>query len=248
MPLVLVTFAAFFLPAEVVLDAHLANWEQATAKATSYSGKFELIRTAFPLHRQHKYSGTLLLMKPKLFRICIQNMKDREDFEAYIFDGKSLYNYDWKSKTVTELPVGVELFPGFKMKLLEQTPVLDLFLNLKTSEVKKRYHIKQFHGDFPNDVYLDIKPTLAKDKQEFEQLRIALHGPHVKEPLIPYMPAALWLLKPNGDTEHWRFHDQEVNVKLDGKVLGTQHFQYEVPKGEGWKIRKMPTNPNLPKQ
>ena len=66
MPLAIVAFASLFLPAEVVLDAHLANWEQATAKATSYTVKFELTRTAGVLPRQRKFSGTLLLMKPKL--------------------------------------------------------------------------------------------------------------------------------------------------------------------------------------
>src|SRR6185312_4628137 len=92
-------------PAEIVLNAHLANWEKATAKANSYSGKFTMTRTTVPFGKDHIYEGRLLLMKPNLFRISIQEVHQRDTYQAFICDGKSIFIYNWSTKTATVFPL-----------------------------------------------------------------------------------------------------------------------------------------------
>ena len=55
-------------------------------------------------------------------------------------------------------------------------------------------------------IYLDIKPMLGKDKQEFQQLRLALYGPKTQ---FAYLPAQVYMVKPNGETEQWKLDQTE---------------------------------------
>ena len=50
-------------------------------------------------------------------------------------------------------------------------------------------------------IYLDIKPRLGKDKQEFSS-----SGWHSTDPKtqFAYLPAQVFMVKPNGETEQWK--------------------------------------------
>jgi len=236
-------------PAEIVLNAHLANWEKATAKANSYSGKFTMTRTTVPFGKDHIYEGRLLLMKPNLFRISIQEVHQRDTYQAFICDGKSIFIYNWSTKTATVFPLSdFEILPGIKRTL--ETPVLDLFMSFTAADAKKRFCIEQFKGNDNNSVYLDIKPSLAKNKKAFERLRVELYGHNIEPPLTPYLPARMWIELPNGDREYWSFDDQQLDPRANGKAIEPEVFQFEEPKGKGWKINRMaaPRKPmELPK-
>ncbi len=232
MILAIAALAALACPVNSALDLHLVRWEQAAAEVTSYSAKFELTRTEAVFRKDRKYTGSLLLLKPTLFRLSITDAVDPNNHEVYIYDGKSIFAYEWSAKTVTEIP----------HSHLESS-TLDLFFNFKSSDAKKRYRIEQWKVDDQHYLYLDIKPTLMKDQQDFQQIRIALYGPEAKSPLIPYSPAKFWIERANGDTEQWSFSDQAMCVKDGGKEIGPEHFQYEEPKGKGWTIRKAPMLP-----
>ncbi len=109
--------------------------------------------------------------------------------------------------------------------------MLDFLGGMKAADVKRRFQIAIFKPD-PNYVYLDIKPLLAKDQQEFEQVRFALYGPAVKPPYTPYFPAQMFMVKPNGDTETWVFKNQQTQVpKVDQAA-----FQFVPIKG--WDVKQ----------
>jgi TIGR03009 family protein len=202
--------------ADPVLDDHWNKWQQTLGK----------------------YSGSVLCMKPNLARLSVASTTDKNDFEAYICNGKSLFEYNWGTKTITEIP----LAPGQGDNLM-----LDFIGGMNAAAAKKRFIISQFNPADKNYIYFDIKPTLAKDKQEFEHIRFALYGPNVPAPFKPYLPAQMYMLKPNGDAEMWKFNKQTADVP----GIGAQHFQYEEPKdAKNWNKRKAgdmpPLGPTVP--
>src|SRR5207302_8493378 len=123
---------------------------------------------------------------------------------------------------------------------LERIVWVKMLIAFKASEFKERFEIKQFKSDDANYLYLDIKPKLSREAQELTRMRLALHAPGAKVPATPYSPAELYLIKPNDDTELWKFSDLKINVKVDGKEIGSDFFQFEDPKGEGWTTKKVP--------
>jgi len=223
------------------LDGHLAQWEAAMSKGTNFSAKFELTRTTGgALKQEHKYGGQFLCMKPNLARLSIGNLNPnkKNDFEAYICNGKSLFEYDWSAKKITEIPLAA----GQGDNLM-----LDFLGGMTAKAAKQRFQISLFNPADKNYVYFDIKPVLAKDKQEFEHIRFALFGPNVPAGITPYLPSQMYMLKPNGDSELWKFTDQTVDVKGITPAV----FQYEEPKEKGWlyekaKIPMAPAGPAVP--
>jgi TIGR03009 family protein len=219
--------------ADPTLDAHLAQWANLMGKANTFSAKFDLTRTAAVFKKDHQYKGSVLCMKPNLARMSIGSTADKEDYEAYICNGKSLFQYEWKAKTIMEIP----LTPG-----AGDSPMLDFLGGMTAAAAKKRFLITQFNPNDKTYVYFDIKPTLPKDNQEFEHIRLCLYGPNVPPPYTPYLPAQMYMLKPNGDAEMWKFSNQTLNVQgISEKV-----FQYEQPKDKGWTFKKASAPPPLP--
>ena len=216
--------------ADPVLDGHLGQWATVMSKATNFSAKFELTRTDAVFKKDRKYTGGVLCMKPSLARLSIGSSTDKNDYEAYICNGKSIFEYSWKEKTITEIP----LAGGAGDNVM-----LDFLGGMNAAAAKKRFQISQFNPGDKNYVYLDIKPTLPKDKSEFEHIRFALYAPNVPPPFTSYLPAQMYMLKPNGDAEMWKFSDQVTDVK----GIGPQVFQYEEPKEKGWQHKKVPVGP-----
>jgi hypothetical protein len=64
--------------------------------------------------------------------------------------------------------------------------------------------------------------------------------------LIPYLPAEIVIAQSNFNIESWKFSDQKLNPKFNGKGIMPNVFQFEEPKGEGWTIRRAPTMPVAP--
>lgn len=223
---------------EVVLDAHLDNWEKAMAGAKSFSAKFEQTKVDAVFKRPLKYHGSILCMKPNLARMSAYAEKNKNDFEAFICNGKSLFHYDWQKKTVTEVPL--TLGNGDSL-------MLDFLSGMKASAVKQRFQITQFNPADPNYVYFDIKPKLPKDAQEFAMIRLAVFGPNVPPPFIKYMPSQIYMVKPNDDTELWKLSEQAINIKdKDNRDLDPRIFEYEKPEGKDWKFEKAALPPSTP--
>jgi len=219
--------------ADSALDAHLGHWANLMGKATNFSAQFDLTRTDAVFRKDRQYKGSVLCMKPNRARMSIGSITDKSDYEAYICNGKSLFQYEWKLKKITEIP----LTPG-----AGDSPMLDFLGGMTAAAAKKRFVITQFNPDDKNYVYFDIKPTLPKDKQEFEWIRLCLYGPNVPAGLTPYLPAQMYMLKPNGDSEMWKFSKQTLDVAgITEKV-----FQFEQPKDQGWSYNKASTPPPLP--
>jgi TIGR03009 family protein len=167
--------------------------------------------------KAREYSGSVLCMKPNLARMRLANVADSKDYEAIICDGKSVFFYSGLEKAITEFKLPAGAGPGASDNLL-----IDFLSGMTAQAVKQRFQISLYNED-ANYVYLDIKPLQPKDQQEFEMARFALFGPNVPKPNVPYLPVAVYLVKPNGDSESWRFTEPKTNLPgVDAKL-----FQFE---------------------
>jgi TIGR03009 family protein len=218
--------------ADPQLDSHLANWEKTMRGVSNFHAGFELTRTEAVFKKKRKYTGRVSCMKPNLTVLRINSTTDKNDYEAYICDGKSIYEYNGLANTITEfrLNAGAE----------GENLMLDFLSGMTADAARKRFQIALFNPSKPDPmqiyIYLDIKPVLGKDKQEFEHARFALFGPGAPEALR-YQPAQVFLRKPNGDQELWTFSDQKTNVPgVDAKA-----FQFV--KIDGWQFRQAPASP-----
>jgi TIGR03009 family protein len=219
--------------ADPKLDAHLAAWEKKMAGVTNVRTEIELKRTDNVFKKDTNYKGVVLCMKPNFAVLRLENAADptKADYEAYLCDGKSLYVYEGLKKTVTEITIpqnqaGVDNL------------MLDFLAGMKASVAKQRFDITLFKAD-EYYIYLDVKPLRPADQREFKQLRLALYGPGPATAKFAYLPAQVFMLKPNDDTEVWKF----TNTQVDVPGVDATKFKYVPIKNKDWKFQKAPPQP-----
>jgi TIGR03009 family protein len=195
---------------EAKVEACLNGWQKATAGLTNFRFALTLKRTnpTFP-DTPKTYSGSVLCMKPSFARMRLGYDADKtgNEYEAFICNGKAVYEYNGLAKTITEWKL-----PDPKTNPAGATDnlMLDFLSGMKAKDARERFDISLYKEDEKgNYIYLDVKPKLAKDKAEFQQLRMALYGSSTK---WTYLPAQVYLVKPSGDTEQWSFKEPQTNI------------------------------------
>lgn len=202
--------------ADPKLDPHLAAWEKTLTNLVNFKFALEMKKTD-SLKNEQNFTGEVLCMKPNYAVLRLNNAADKTgaDYEAVICDGKAVYQYVGLEKTVTRWPLPDPKAGGGATDNL----MVDLISGMKVSDVKARFQITLYKED-ENYVYLNVLPVLAKDKQEFQQLRMALYGPKTK---FAYLPAMVYMVKPNGDIEQWKFKEPMTNIPN----LAPKDFAYQ---------------------
>ncbi len=218
------------------LDAHLAAWERTLAAVRSIRFDFTFTRrdpAAVLFPGESSYTGSLVAMRPNYLRIRLANSADSKDFEAFIGNGKSVYAYHGLQKTITELVPGNCLYKGLSGHIL-----LELLRLMPAKELRSRFEVQLFKED-ANYLYLHLKPLLEKDRMDFTQLRVALVQTRLGA--FAYLPAQVYLVRPTGETEHWKFSNHKTNLPEISEKL----FQLEeVP---GFRLQNAPaTIPKSP--
>jgi TIGR03009 family protein len=216
-------------PADPKLDAHLDAWEKRMVDVKNMRTEVSLKRTDAVFKKEREYTGLVLCMKPNFAVLRLDYVADNKDYEAYICDGKAVHIYSGKDKTIT------------KVKLPQNQPgvdnlMLDFLAGMKAKDAKERFDLTLFKTD-EHYVYLDIKPLRANDQREFTHLRLALYGSGAATAKFAYLPAQVYMVKPNGDTEMWKF----TNPQLDIAGVDAKAFQF-VPI-QGWEIKDAPAVP-----
>jgi TIGR03009 family protein len=227
------------------LDAHLRGWEAKMSGLQNFRADIALTRKEAVFNKNRKYTGSVLCMKPNLAVLRLDSATDKVDYEAFVCTGDAVYEYSGLQQAVTKYKIN----PGAAGDNL----MLDFLSGMKAEEAKRRFQLSVFNED-ANYVYLDIKPLQQKDRAEFEHVRFALYGPTLQQ--LAYLPAQVWLQKPNGDTELWEFTKPQTNVPgvdkaifrytpvkgKDGKDWPLKEFQPQPPGGPG----QLPGGRNLP--
>jgi TIGR03009 family protein len=214
-------------PVDAKLDAHLNGWQKNMGDLVNFRFTLELVRTDAVFKADRKYSGVVLCMKPNFAVLRLNNDGDKTgtDYEAFICDGKSVFEYNGLAKTITEWKLPAPAPGGNPNGNGTDNIMLDFLKGMNANAAKARFELTLFKED-ANYVYLDVKPLQPKDKQEFTQLRMALYGPNTK---WPYLPAQVYLSKPNGDTEQWKLKEPQTNIP----GLTAEHFKAQPL--AGWK-------------
>ena len=176
--------------------------------------------------REREYTGVVLCMKPNLAVLRLDYTGDKNDYEAFICDGKTVFAYSGRDKTITKINLPQNQ-PGV------DNLMLDFLAGMKAKDVKERFDITLFKTD-ENYIYLDIKPLRAGDQREFTHLRLALYGPGPATKAVAYLPAQVYMLKPNGDSEMWKF----TNSQTDIPGVAPADFGYKPIKG--WTVLDAP--------
>lgn len=219
-------------PTDATLDGHLAEWEKKMSSVKNVHTEIALKRTDVVFKKETNLTGSVLCLKPNYAILRLENAGDptKADYEAYICDGKSVYVYEGLKKTVTKIDIpqnqpGVDNF------------MLDVLAGMKAKDAKERFDITLFKSD-EHYIYLDIKPLRPADQRDFKQLRLALYGPGQATAQFAYLPAQVFMLKPNDDTEVWKFNNTKVDIP--GVNEGLFKFK-EMPKG--WNFQQAPKAP-----
>jgi len=215
-------------PADPKLDGHLIQWEKRMADVKNLRTEIALKRTDAVFKKDTNFTGVVLCMKPNFAVLRLDNAGDptKTDYEAYICDGKAVYAYNGVQKTITKIDIpqnqaGVDNL------------MLDFLAGMKANDVKARFDINLFKTD-EHYIYLDIKPLKPADQREFAHLRLALYGPSTK---FAYLPAQVYMLKPNGDAELWKFNNPQVDIP------GVAPANFAFVPVKGWNVVEAPKTP-----
>jgi TIGR03009 family protein len=215
--------------ADPKLDAYLAEWEKKMASVSNMITEVSLKRTDQVFKKEREYKGSVACMKPNYAVLRLEYNGDAKDYEAYLCDGKAVYVYMGKDKTITEFKL-----PQNKAGV--DNLMLDFLAGMKARDVKERFDITLFKTD-EHYIYLDIKPLRAADQREFAHLRLALYGPGTATKDVAYLPAQVFMLKPSGDSEMWKFSNSRTDVP------GVEPKLFAFKKIDGWTFNQGPGQP-----
>jgi TIGR03009 family protein len=83
-------------PAGPTVAEHLTAWKVVAAGRTNVRVEVALARTDAVLKKESKFTGSALLMKPGRAVLRLNNTCDhaKHDYEAYIWNGKTVYAYN----------------------------------------------------------------------------------------------------------------------------------------------------------
>jgi TIGR03009 family protein len=219
------------LPAKAAdpkLDAHLGEWEKKMGAVVNLRAEIGLKKTDAVFKKDTNYTGVVLCMKPNYAVLRLDNAGDptKTDYEAYICDGKAVYAYDGVKKRITKITI-----PQNQVGV--DNLMLDFLSGMKAKDVKARFDINLFKTD-EHYIYLDIKPLRPADQREFAHLRLALYGPATK---FAYLPAQVYMLKPSGDSELWKFNNPQVDIP------GVAPANFAFVPIKGWEVTEAPPAP-----
>jgi len=222
-------------PVDPKVIAHLEGWEATMRNLTTFAVSATLTRKDLTTKRSSQFSGDIWCMKPNLARMSLRKQAlpgekvDPNDMMAYICNGRAIYEYDGAKKKLTAIPLGPN---GFGNNLL-----LDLMTGMSAKSAMARFDFTLLKQD-ANYIYLEVKPVLTRDREEFQTMTLVLCNP--ANPVnkgLEYIPRMVILRQSNGQQEEtWDFPKPVVNPK----EVTEKHFVPEHP-GKDWIVEEIKT-------
>jgi TIGR03009 family protein len=230
------------LPDQKKLLPYMESWEKAMADVKTLILECNREDKKVTFETKDKFAGKAFFMKDKddIF-IFIQMVKmDRKDptkpdasgiYERFICNPTACYEYVPQEKKIRYRQISA----GKGGKGSDDN-LLSFLFNTNAKKAMQRYELKLAKED--NDyVYVEVTPTLAADKVDFQKARVCLD----KE---TFLPRQLWFRQNNGDEVLWDLPSVEKNKKLDRQMFEKPELPIE--KGEKvskWKYEEMPKEP-----
>lgn len=214
------------------LQGHLTAWEKKTSGLQTLYVAVEREVTRKLENKVTKYTGSIRCMKPNLAYLRIDNAAKKDDFEAFICDGKSVFAYVGAEKTVTQHTIP----PGGKGGVGDNLLLEFMSGAMTAADVASRFTLKLVKED-QYYVYIEVTPTQDKDKREFDSLILVLYGAKVAG--MEYLPAKVQMKLNNGQAvDDWTFKTPIANPT---NIKATD-FAYVAPPKD-WQVKPADPKP-----
>lgn len=200
--------------ADPKLVAHLVAWEKRMKEIENVVCDIDKTEKDNVLKREMKKVGKIYVMKPNLAWMRLDRAPsmppDATDFETWISDGKSIYQYEGRVKKMTEFQLAGN--GGLQGNLL-----FEFMSGSMTAQAALKRFDMSLLGEDANYVHMQIKPININDKSEFEVMTISFVSPAIAASFqhLRYLPAAVSMSRNNNkESEIWQFtRNAQVNVK-----------------------------------
>jgi len=130
--------------------------------------------------------------------------------ERWVCDGKSIFQFDYKKKQVTETRLPKEM----QGPAIADGPIPFVF-GTKADQIKNRYFVKVSTppGTPKSQIWLDVWPRWQADAANFEKLQVILNT-------SDFMPYALQMFLPGGKNKTvYKFENISTNSKFSELVM-----------------------------
>ena len=252
--LVLVALSAGSPKVDAATRPHLAAWEQAMAARTSFlCGDVRVTRKDLPRKTEKAFTGTIQCLKPRMGRLRLDPLlpdggtRKPTDYEAYIWNDKSLIEYDAAIKEVHVFPLTptkadpapTEVNPILAWlgsliwdAMMAHHDLLNGVVGGEWKGVAWRFDVKLVKED-AHYVHLELKPRFAKDRWQYDSIQVVLFGPNVPKPYVAYLPCVLTVRHRGRLSETvWQFSEPKINVP----TIKREDFELVVP--DGWTVQQ----------
>ena len=209
------------------LTEFLNGWERKSRESVDFRCKFDRITKDATFGGQTVEHGVASGVKPYTGRLDM--FDDAGNFtQVFIFNGKSLYQYEFKTKQVIEnvLPApeaGGKSMPGplafvFGMTAAEARARFDMTIEREFS--------RELKGETVEYAQIHAVPKTESDRADFKVVTIVVERK-------TFLPRQIVIEEPEGNTQDWRFTAIESNVKPP-ITAGNPDFQPLKPPSD-WK-------------
>lgn len=211
------------------LDRALEAWEKRNKEVKSFECTFNCWKTNAAFGTKTTDQGELKYAAPDkgLFKI------DGERAEQWICDGKAIFEFDYKNKTMVEH----RLPPELQGKAISDGPLPFVF-GTDAQKLKQRYFMRIITpDDADGEIWIEAQPRYQRDAADFSRVEIILKT----NGLLPY---AIQIIAPNKkDRTAYQFDNPVVNQRF--RIFGGNWAHPSVP--FGWKT-VVEEAPRLPAQ
>jgi TIGR03009 family protein len=213
------------------LVSHLRAWEARMKEIGNVKCECDKVRSDNVLKRVvEKQVGIVYCMKPNFAFMRLDRAPDLppdpNDFTTWICDGKAIYQYSGRQKQCEEYKLAAN--GGIQGNLLLEF----MSGSMTANDALRRFDIKLLKED-TNYVYLEIRPRLVSDKEDFEVMTLVFYGPNIgpTHQAFRYLPAVVKMTKnQNKEEEVWTFRGPDINnPKMTPKTFEKQ------PLPAGWR-------------
>ncbi|HEX3872232.1 MAG TPA: TIGR03009 domain-containing protein [Pirellulales bacterium] len=181
------------------LEVLLKAWEHHSGQIQTFAAeftKFEYDATwakapppgQAPNFLTHTFEGEVKFAKPDkgLFHITKMDKKPADDGEYWVCDGKAIYSKDYRTKTVKEFRLPLEL----QGKAISDGPMPFVF-GVEAEKMKARYWLRIITpGEVKGQVWVEAFPKHLRDAENFRKIEVILGDKDLT-------PVALKVFKPN---------------------------------------------------
>lgn len=201
-------------------DRSIVEWRDANNRLAAHSVVMGQIRFAAPERAHYETTQVLDFVRPPQqpgAQADYLESKD-PDYEKWICDGKSTYQFDFKNSRLleTKIPVGMQ-------GNVAESPLPFIF-GAEKKAVMERYWVRYIQptAGIENEYWLELFPKRASDAQNYSKIELII----AREDFLPkamhiysaqYNPAA-----GNETSRYFAFENREVNNQLTklGDFLG----------------------------